>query len=141
MKRKRNLTVYFAVMTAVILLAACSTPPGSTTEPESDNNAGLANPAAVYCEGLGYTLETVERNGGQDANCVFPDGSTCPQWDFLAGRCGQPFSYCEQQSGVLEEGEGNIGVCHFLDGSFCDEVAFFSGECAVGEASGYPVGN
>jgi putative hemolysin len=132
MKKNNKTLTYLVIIAAVTLMAAC-TPTNETEPTEADETmAGLANPAAVYCEGLGYTMETVERNGGEDADCVFPDGSRCAQWDFLAGRCGQAFSYCEQQGGVLEEG-GNIGICRFSDGSYCDEYTFFAGECAPGD--------
>ncbi len=110
MKRKRNLTVYFAVMTAVILLAACSTPPGSTTEPESDNNAGLANPAAVYCEGLGYTLETVERNGGQDADCVFPTVPPAPSGTSSPGAAASHSATANSRAVCWKKGKA-ISAC------------------------------
>ena len=133
MKRKTEFTIIGVLAVLMTLVTACSPAPQDAQEPtNADNMAGLANPAAVYCEGLGYIMETVERNGGEDADCVFPDGSRCAQWDFLAGRCGQAFSYCEQQGGVMEEG-GNIGICRFSDGSYCDEYTFFSGECAPGD--------
>jgi putative hemolysin len=99
----------------------------------------MANPAAVYCEGLGYTSETVTRNGGEDADCIFPDGSRCAAWDFLAGRCGEVFSYCVQQGYDLIAGEGNVGTCQFPDGSTCDEYSFFSGDCALGDNAGEEV--
>ncbi len=137
MKRKSKLTIITIFGALALLMAACS-PALDKTQEAADNpsNAiGLANPAAVYCETLGYTLVSVERNGGEDADCVFSDGSQCPQWDFLAGRCGQPFSYCEQQGGTLEEG-GNVGICRFADGSYCDEYAFLTGECAMGDNPG-----
>lgn len=94
--------------------------------------AGVANPAAVYCEGLGYTTESRETEAGMDAACIFPDGAECGQWDFLSGRCGQEYTYCLQQGGVrLEEG-ANIGACVFEDGSTCDEYMFYLGECGPG---------
>jgi putative hemolysin len=92
----------------------------------------MANPSAVYCEGLGYSMENVIRNGGGDADCIFPDGSRCAQWDFLSGRCGQEFTYCKTQGFNLEEGT-NIGTCRFADNSTCDEFLFFSGECSPGD--------
>lgn len=134
MKRINMLTIITIFGALALLMAACS-PALDKTQEAADNpsNAvGLANPAAVYCETLGYTLQSVERNGGEDADCVFSDGSQCAQWDFLAGRCGQSFSYCEQQGGTLEEG-GNVGICRFADGSYCDEYAFLTGECAMGD--------
>jgi putative hemolysin len=90
--------------------------------------AGLPNPASVYCTGLGYREETRTNDAGEYGICIFPDGTECDSWDFLAGRCGQEHSYCAQQGGTLEEGEGNIGVCRFDDGSSFDEYSFFRGE-------------
>ncbi|QRN84533.1 DUF333 domain-containing protein (plasmid) [Chloroflexota bacterium] len=130
MKRTNKLTIITIFGALALLMAACSPALDKTQEP--NDNLTLANPAAVYCENLGYTLLSVERNGGEDADCVFSNGSQCAQWDFLAGRCGQPFSYCEQQGGTLEEG-GNVGICRFADGSYCDEYAFLTGECAKGD--------
>jgi putative hemolysin len=52
---------------------------------------GAPNPTAVYCDALGYEIET--RNN--DGCCVFPDGSACEEWAFYRGECGQQFTYCE----------------------------------------------
>lgn len=49
---------------------------------------GLANPASVYCEDQGYTLEIREdADGGQYGVCIFPDGSECEEWAFFNGEC------------------------------------------------------
>ena len=88
-------TTLTIILTTVLFLTACaSTHTGKVipAEPtETEHLPDMANPAAVYCEGLGFAMETVTRDGGQDADCIFPDGSRCAQWDFLAGRCGQAF--------------------------------------------------
>ncbi len=99
---------------------------------ETEGVIGMANPAAQYCEGMGYTLENVERDGGMDADCVFPDGERCAQWDFLAGRCGQEKSFCQIQGGEIQA-NGNVGTCFFSDGSTCPEFQLFSGDCAMGD--------
>ena len=94
---------------------------------------GMANPASVYCESLGYETELVEdEDGNQDENCIFPDGSFCPSWDFLAGRCRSELSFCEQQGNELQEGP-TIGDCFFPDGSFCLEIDFLDGSCKQGD--------
>ena len=119
---------------ALMLLSACasqSPEPGSIPA-EQESLPGLANPSAVYCEGLGYETETVTRAGGEDADCIFPDGTRCPAWDFLAGRCAVEYSYCTQQGFILKV-ENNIAICRFPDGSFCDEYQYFSGECSPGD--------
>jgi putative hemolysin len=95
---------------------------------------GLANPASVYCQGLGYEEETRENELGQYGVCIFPDGSECDTWDFLAGRCGKEYSYCAQQGFELMATEdGNIGTCVFDDGSTCAEFLYFEGDCEPGE--------
>ena len=114
----------------LIALSACGTP---AADDATEGPAGLANPAAVYCLGLGYEMATVETDAGQDSVCKFPDGSQCAQWDFLSGRCGQEFSYCEQQGYDLIEEGANIGTCVFPDGWSCGELQFFEGDCGPAE--------
>jgi len=125
---------FFLILALTLLSTACSIITGNleeTTEPD-ENMVGMANPAAVYCEGLGYDMENVQRNGGGDADCIFPDGSRFGQWDFLSGRCGQEFTYCKLNGGTIEEG-ANILTCHFADGSTCDEYQYFLGNCSPGD--------
>lgn len=129
-----NLTQKILILLIIgLALSACKVTILEADDPqETQGNVGLANPAALYCEGMGYTLENVERDGGMDADCVFPGGERCPQWDFLAGRCGQAMSYCELQGGKLQE-FGSMGICEFSDGSTCGEFQYFSGDCAMGD--------
>ena len=125
-------TFELAIIT-ILFISACSSinPVPNNLEDPDEHIADMANPSAVYCEGLGYSMENVIRNGGGDADCIFPDGSRCAQWDFLSGRCGQEFAYCKTQGFNLEAGT-NIGTCRFPDDSYCDEYQFFSGECSPG---------
>lgn len=52
----------------------------------------LANPASVYCEENGGTLEIrLDAQGGEYGVCMFPDGSECEEWAFMRGEC-QPSS-------------------------------------------------
>ena len=68
---------------------------------------GMANPAAVYCQELGYEYEIVDRPEGQHGRCVFPDGSRCDEWSFLEGKCGQSYSYCASQGyGLITKSDG-----------------------------------
>ena len=131
MKNIRFIKSIAVTVITMIIVTACSPAATSTPEPVSpgDGAIGLPNPAAVYCEGLGFETESVERNGGMDADCLFPDGSRCSQWDFMAGRCGQQFTYCESQGYTIESSDANIGTCIFDDGSSCGEYEFFTGEC------------
>jgi len=134
MKRNRFFLRYVTILALMFFSSACSLISANPTESnEADENiVGMANPSAVYCDGLGYPQEPVERNGGMDADCIFPDGSRCGAWDLLSGRCGHEFTYCELQGGNIEEG-ANIGTCRFSDGSSCDEYQYFLGNCAPGD--------
>ena len=131
MSRSNFLKPLGFILITILFISACSSENSvPNNQEESDENiADMANPSAVYCEGLGYSMENVIRNGGGDADCIFPDGSRCAQWDFLSGRCGQEFTYCKAQGFNLEEG-ANIGICRFPDDSYCDEFLFFSGVCS-----------
>jgi putative hemolysin len=125
---KKSLFVVVIVILAVGLSGCGTTEKEAAGQPTA--GPGLANPASVYCEGLGYELELRTDDTGSYGVCIFPDGSECDEWDFLAGRCGQENTYCAQQGFVIEaEEESNIGKCVFTDGSFCMELDYFEGRC------------
>lgn len=48
----------------------------------------IANPASVFCDEQGGTVEIREdAEGGQRGFCVFPDGSECDEWAFYRQEC------------------------------------------------------
>lgn len=56
---------------------------------EEKPTTSLANPAAVYCQKMGYKLATrTKSDGGQYGVCIFPDGKECNQWSFFRSECG-----------------------------------------------------
>ncbi len=61
------------------------------------NRLGMANPAATYCKELGYEYRITQTGKGEQGICVFPDGTECEEWKFLAGKCGKERSYCAKQ--------------------------------------------
>jgi putative hemolysin len=63
---------------------------------------GLRNPAAVYCEALGYEYVIEETPEGEVGVCKLPDDSTCTDWDFLIGKCGKEYSYCKKEGYELK---------------------------------------
>jgi putative hemolysin len=90
---------------------------------------GLANPASVYCAELGYKAE--------DSTCTFNDGTSCEQWSFWRGECGQKHSFCARQGGELsvktqDEGGPNenwtstFALCTLPTGASCKEQDFAS---------------
>jgi putative hemolysin len=49
----------------------------------------MPNPASVYCEQNGNTLEIrTADDGSQYGVCVFPNGSSCDEWAYYRGECG-----------------------------------------------------
>jgi putative hemolysin len=97
-------------------------------------STGAPNPAAVYCNELGYSTA----NG----DCVFPDGTRCPTWHFYRGKCGQQWSLCVQQGGRFEnrvEDRGSwtaeYGVCVFEVVSECGEQELMDGSCTPGDCA------
>lgn len=68
----------------IILISACSQ---KTERPPEQQQ--LANPASVYCEEQGGTLDIrSDEQGNQNGVCVFDDGTECEEWAYYRGECG-----------------------------------------------------
>ena len=83
----------------------------------------ISNPASVYCLDLGYQYRVLDLFDGQDGVCIFPDGETCNEWDFLQGKCGQEHSYCSRigyETRVMSDGRNGFSpeyaICVSPDG-------------------------
>jgi len=82
----------FTFVIILMALTACAAPqtqaapePAATDLPQ----AGMPNPASVYCTQNGNKLEIrTAADGSQNGICVFPDGSTCDEWAYYRGGCG-----------------------------------------------------
>ena len=82
----------FTFVIILMALTACAAPqtqaasePAATDKPQ----VGMPNPASVYCEQNGNTLEIrTADDGSQNGTCIFPDGSTCDEWAYYRGECG-----------------------------------------------------
>ena len=63
--------------------SACGTQP-STSTPQ----AGLPNPASLYCVQQGGTLDLRTSSDGAGVGvCTFADGSACEEWTYFRGLC------------------------------------------------------
>ncbi len=130
MKNKKLL--YLTLMILIIIgiglflyLRSTRLPP---IEKKISEKVDLSNPATVYCKNLGYQVK--------GNLCIFPDDTTCDQWSFFRGKCGQKFTFCEQQGFRIENRIDNMGswtaeyaVCIFDDNSECLEQDYFEGKC------------
>ena len=75
----------------LMVLTACTGLKVSTPEPTVTDmpQAGMPNPASVYCTETGNKLEIrTAADGSQSGVCVFPDGSTCDEWAYFREECG-----------------------------------------------------
>jgi putative hemolysin len=129
-----------------VVLAAPSAP-GACTETSchcsgdgsSREGIGMANPAAVYCQEMGYEYKVLKTKDGEQGVCVFPDGSQCDEWAFYRGEAGQEFSYCARNGWrVAPEGKGDAfstrcTTCLLPDGSqkTVNELLKLDAKCAV----------
>ena len=118
---KRSRKVCYVVVIFIILVVAVSayyflwkTPPIQESSITYSSSASLStvsvsktvessrlkisNPAAAYCIALGYRYEIKNGTG----YCIFPNGDSCEEWSFYAGKCGREYSYCIQKGYGLE---------------------------------------
>lgn len=57
----------------------------------------LGNPAAIYCENMGYEYVTETNEQGESKSfCVLPDGSKVDATDFFKGKIKPEYSYCNK---------------------------------------------
>jgi putative hemolysin len=99
----------------LMALTACTAPQVQTPEPAATDmpQAGMPNPASVYCEQNGNTLEIrTADDGSQNGICIFPDGSTCDEWAYFRRECGPAAEESPTLAMTVEattEGSGGLG--------------------------------
>ena len=54
----------------------------------------MKNPAAVYCNSLGYEYKIEKSEKGETGYCILPDGQKVDAWQFLQGNVAQEYNYC-----------------------------------------------
>ena len=139
--------ISFVLVLSLTTSTAMSMPVGDS------GGLAIANPAAVYCETLGYTYRIDEDAlGGQTGVCVFPDATECDEWLFLEGYCGESRSYCALQGwDLIIKTDGNnpftkdYAVCESMgveQGAVTDLMDLVQGELIIPPppAPGAPVG-
>ena len=83
----------------------------------SSTVVGIRDPSEEYCSELGYKFIIKKGERGQYGICQFPDNSTCRAWDFIKGKCGKEWSYCERKGYGMK--------------TVSDRRCSYSRECAV----------
>ncbi len=73
---------------------------------------GFVNPAAKYCEILGYKYQVTSVNGIGDVGMVLlPDGRVVNAWDFYKGKIAQEYSYAAKYGYTLVTETTNQNGC------------------------------
>lgn len=82
----------FAFTIILFALSACTVlQKQAATGPAANNTAqaGMPNPASVYCEQHGNTFKIqTAADGSQSGLCIFPEGTSCDEWAYYRGECG-----------------------------------------------------
>ncbi len=97
----------------LMALTACTALQGQAPEPAAADIplVNMPNPASVYCEEQGNTLEIqTAADGSQSGVCIFPDGSICDEWAYYRGEC-VPASQTTPEPAVTDQAtpEGSGG--------------------------------
>jgi len=79
----RKLLFAAALLGLLFLAAACA----KYAEPQTVNQTGIANPASLFCEEQGGTVELINEPTGVRGDCVLEDGTRCDEWAYYRGEC------------------------------------------------------
>ena len=144
---KKTLGLVALLAMGALTLAGCNK---NAPVENPDENAEIPNPAAVYCEENGGTLNL------EEWLCMFEDGSYCEEWSFKNWECqpgeimyntvedfvGMPNPaavYCVEQGGELvpmEDEEWNqYSMCRLADGTEVEEWEYYRANHPVTELS------
>jgi putative hemolysin len=94
------LMILFGIV--VLGLASCS-----AGRPDTEDDAGIPNPASVYCDQKGGRLDFREDSeGGVQGFCLFADGSECEEWAYFRGECAP----ASQKTEDVESGEDTPAI-------------------------------
>lgn len=120
-------TLLFLIVTILVL---------SKTTVLFSTQVSLPDPAAIYCNDLGYKYEIITNpDGSQYGICKLPHGLECDAWKFFQGKCKKEYTYCEKRGGkIITTNTGcsfssECAICILPDGTKCDEWKLLKGEC------------
>ena len=123
MSNEKNKKIYFrkiwlGILFILISICVCVNPVKSMVQSSPQGFANLIpNPAAAYCEDLGYEYSIKSTKDGDYGMCRLPDGSEVEEWKFLEGKEKTEYSYCQQKGYSIKT----------ISGEKCN----YSAECAV----------
>ena len=85
---RKNLLAFFFAMAIVL---------------SSFAQKGFRNPAAAYCDLLGYRYAVnTDKSGNKVGTCILPDGREVNAWDFYKGKVAPEYSYAALKGYEIE---------------------------------------
>lgn len=119
---------WWLLVIAVLVLVSC----GGGDEDGTGSDSGLPNPASVFCEAQGGSVEIVtDAAGNQSGICNLPDGTEIEEWQYYrqssgedsgAGLANPAAVFCEEQGGIVS---GPEPMCELPDGTVVDAWEYF----------------
>ncbi len=117
----------FTFTIVLMALTACTSQRVQTSNPDPTEipQVNMPNPASVYCEQNGNTLEIrTADDGSQSGICIFPDGSTCDEWTYFRGECDPA---TDASGGGPGGGSGGDGSGGYMPPGTTEEIADWRG--------------
>ena len=119
----KQVLVAWILLLVMVAGAGCGPTPAPATETPplepanvsaTPGGANMPNPASVYCEDHGGTLEIrTGADGGQSGICIFADDSECEEWAFFRGECAPGAPGANQTPEVILDREASYGGVTF----------------------------
>lgn len=82
-RRNSNRQLIVGAVFCLAALSACGSDSDTDSDTDSDPAPGLANPASVFCEEQGGSVEIeTDDEGNQTGICVLSDGSRVDEWEY-----------------------------------------------------------
>lgn len=84
-----KLYTLLVLVMGILLLLGCekAVDNGTDSAPVQNDNAQIANPASVFCNDNGGTLEIKDTAEGQVGYCTLATGEICEEWAYFRGEC------------------------------------------------------
>lgn len=132
--------IIIAIVAVLVVLGAVIIIIQSQFSKNSNNNAGLANPATTNCLAKGGSLEMRKNKNGEYGVCLFEDNRQCEEWALYRGDCpvgglkvtgyeDETQVYCAITGGTVEGLGTATPMCKRNDGTYCNAQANFDGDC------------
>ena len=117
----RRIFTFIFILMALTACSAHQTQVVTDNSAENIPQAGMPNPASVYCAQNGNKLEIhTAADGSQNGICVYPNGSTCDEWAYFRGECGPTAQKSPTSSMSVEATQkaSNDGIGRNASGGF-----------------------